>query len=76
MDNSVQDLKMETEPIKKTQIERILEKENLGRQTGTTEAKFSIRLHEIEERISGIDYMTEEIDKPVKENTKSKNLLA
>lgn len=36
MNNTVQDLKMEMEPIKKTQMERILEKENLGRQTRTS----------------------------------------
>ena len=67
---------MEIEPIKKTQVKRIQEKENLGRQTGTGEGNFSIRLNEVEERISGTDYITEETDGPVKENIKSKNFLA
>ena len=37
MNKTVQDLKMEIEAIKKTQTEEILEMENLGQITGTTD---------------------------------------
>ena len=37
MNKTVQDLKMEIEAIKKTQTEEILEMENLGKITGTTD---------------------------------------
>jgi hypothetical protein len=37
MNKTVQDLKVEIEAIKKTQTEEILEMENLGTRTGTTE---------------------------------------
>jgi hypothetical protein len=61
MNKIVQDLKMEIEAIKKTQTEGILEMVNLGKRTGTTEARITNRTQEMEERISGIDDMIEEI---------------
>jgi hypothetical protein len=36
--------------------------ENLGKQTGITEASITSRIQEIEERTSGIEDTTEEID--------------
>ena len=37
MNKTAKDLKIETEAIKKTQTEEILEMENLGKITGTTD---------------------------------------
>ena len=34
--------------------------ENLGKRTGTTDASFTNRIQEMEERFSGIEDMTEE----------------
>ena len=61
---------MKIKTIKKTQTERILEIGNLSKRTSTTN-----RIHEAEERISGIEDMIEKIDPLVKENVKSKNFL-
>ena len=50
----VQDLKIEIEAIKKTYTEGILEMENLGKRTGTTDTSITNRIQEMEERISGL----------------------
>ena len=50
MNKTVQDLKMEIEAIKKTQTEEILEMENLGKITGTTDVSTNW-IKEMEERI-------------------------
>lgn len=47
---TVQDLKMETEIIKKTQTKGNLEMENLDKPTGTTDASIANRIQEMEER--------------------------
>ena len=47
--------------------------ENLGKQTGTTDASITNRIQEMEERISGIEDMLEEINSLVKGNVESKN---
>jgi hypothetical protein len=47
----VQDLKAEREAIKRKQTEEILEMENLGKRTGTTEASTTSRTQEVEERL-------------------------
>ena len=52
IDRIVQDMKME---IKRTQTEGILGVKILRIQTGTTEASFTKRIQEMEERLSGID---------------------
>ena len=67
----MQDLKLEIETIKKTLTEGMLEIENLGKGTGTTDASIMNRIPEMEERISGKKTI-EEIDTSVKENVKSK----
>jgi len=59
---TVQDLKVEIETIKRTQTEGILEMENLGKRTGTTDASIAKRIQEIEERILGVEDTIEEID--------------
>ena len=66
MKQAVQDLKSEIEAIKKTQTEGILDMENLGKWAGTTEISITNRIQEKEERISGAEDTTEEIDSLVK----------
>ena len=71
----IQDLKVEVETIKKTQMEANLEMENLGKRSGITDVSITNRIQEIEERISGGEDMVEDIDTTVKENSKHKKLL-
>jgi hypothetical protein len=71
----IQDLKVEEETIKKTQMVANLEMENLGKRSGFIDVSITNRIHEIEERILGIENMVEEIDTTVKENSKYKKLL-
>ena len=75
MKQAVQDLKSEIEAIKKTQTEGILDMENLGKWAGTTEISITNRIQEKEERISGAEDTTEEIDLLVKGNIKSIKFL-
>jgi hypothetical protein len=44
-----QDLKMEVETIKKTEMKATLKIGNLGKRSGTTEASINNRIQEIEE---------------------------
>ena len=46
--------------------------ENLSQQTGTTDASITNRIQEMEEKISGVENMVEEIDSSVEENVESK----
>ena len=66
---------MEVETIKKTQMELNFEMENLGKRSGITDVSITNRIEKIEERMSGVEYMVEEIDTTVNENSKHKNLL-
>jgi uncharacterized coiled-coil protein SlyX len=67
---------MEIEAIKKTQTGNSGDrKHNMGKRTGMTDASITNRIQELEERISGIEYTIEEVDTPVKENAKTKNVL-
>ena len=68
-------LKMEIEAIKKTQMEGILEMDNLGKQTGTMNARIPNRIWEIKEKISDPEDTIEETDWSVRENVKSKKCL-
>jgi hypothetical protein len=67
---------MDIEAIKKTQTETPVETENLGnlgnfrKRTKSTEATITIRVQEMEERISGTEYMIEEMDILVNKNAK------
>jgi hypothetical protein len=49
--------------------------ENLGKRSGVIDASTTNRIPEIEERISGAEDSTENIDTTVKENAKCKRLL-
>lgn len=70
---TLQDLKIEIEAINKTQTEDILKIKMLGIQTGTREASFTNRTQKVEDRISDIKDMKEEMDTEVKENVKYEN---
>lgn len=65
---------METETVKKTQTERLLEIKNLGLQTESTEAKLSNRV-ERWKRVSDTEDTIEEMEMLNKEYVKSKDFL-
>jgi hypothetical protein len=44
VNKTAQDLKLERETIKKTQMEATLEMENLGKRTGTTDTSITNRI--------------------------------
>jgi prefoldin subunit 5 len=48
---AIQDLKMEVETIKKSQRERTMDLENLGKRSGLIDTSITNRIQEIEERI-------------------------
>jgi hypothetical protein len=75
MNKTVQDLKIEIEAIKKSQMEAILEMENLGKRTGTIDTSSTNRIQKMEERISGIKDTIEEINTSIKKNVKYKKFL-
>ena len=62
----VQDLKVEAETKKKTQMEANLKKEILGKRSEITDISTTNRMPEIAERILGEDNMIEEIYTTVK----------
>ena len=59
MTKTIQVLKREIEATKKTHTMAILEMENLGKRTGTTDASITNTIEEFDESISGIDYTIE-----------------
>jgi predicted nucleic acid-binding Zn-ribbon protein len=71
MNKVIQDLKLEIETVKKSQRERTLELENLGKRSGVIDASITNRIQEIDERISGAEHTIENIDTTIKENLKS-----
>ena len=68
-------LKIETETIKKTQKDTILEMESLKMKSGLTNISITNRLQEMEERISGTKDTIENVDLTVRENAKIKKYL-
>jgi uncharacterized coiled-coil protein SlyX len=60
---------------KKSQREKTLEIENLGKKSEAIEVSITNRIQEIEERISGAEDTIENIGTTVKENAKHKKLL-
>jgi hypothetical protein len=68
MNKTFKDLKMEIEPIKKIQMEVILEMENLGKITGITDTNITNKIQVMEERISGGEDTIEDINTSNKEN--------
>jgi hypothetical protein len=75
LNKTIQDLKREVETIKKTQREKTLEREILGKKSGTIDASISNRIQEIEEKISGAEDSIEIMDITIKENAKCKKIL-
>ena len=73
---TIQELKMEVETIKKWQRVKTLEIENLGKNSGTIDTSITNRIQEIEKRISGAEDTTENIDTTIKENAKGKKILS
>ena len=71
---NTQDLNMEVETIKKSQREKTLQKENLGKRSGTIDASVTNRIQKIEERKSGAEETIENIDTTIKENAKCKKV--
>jgi hypothetical protein len=55
LNKTTQDLKRELDTIKKTQSEATLELQPLGKKSGTIDVSISIRIQEMEERISGAE---------------------
>jgi hypothetical protein len=64
---------MEIETKKKCQRETTLEIENLGKISGAIDANITHRIQKIEERISGAEDSTENIDTTIKENANAKS---
>ena len=72
LNKSIQDIKIEVETIKKTQMQANLEMENLEMRSGIADVSIANRIQEIEERISGVEDTIENIESTVKENSKQK----
>jgi hypothetical protein len=68
INKTAEDLKTVIEEIKETQTEGILEIENLGKRTRTTDASITNRIQEMEDRISGEEDTKDEINTSVNEN--------
>jgi hypothetical protein len=73
LNKAIQDINVEVEKIQKTQMGPNLETENLGKGSGISDVSITNRIQEIEERVSGIEYTVEEIDKIVKTIQNIKN---
>jgi hypothetical protein len=70
LNQTIQDLKMEVETIKKSQRETTLDIEILGKKSGTIDVCINNRIQEMEERISGAKDFIENMDTTIKENAK------
>jgi hypothetical protein len=75
LNKTIKDLKIEVETIRKTQRETTLEIEILGKKSGNIDESISNTIKEMEERISGAEDSTENMDKTIKGNAKCKNIL-
>jgi hypothetical protein len=75
LNKTIQDIKRKVETIKKTHSETTLEKEILGKKSGTIEGSISNRTQEMEERISGAEDSIENMGTTIKENAKCKLIL-
>ena len=68
-----EDLETKIETIKKTQTKGIIEMQNLGKWTGTTDVSITNKEKRWKQRMSGVDDTIGGIDSPVKENVKLVN---
>ena len=71
----MKEVKIEIETIKKLQKETTLEIENSRKKSGVIDASITNKLQKMEDRISGAKDNIENIDKTVKKDAKTKNLL-
>ena len=71
MNKTIQYLKMEVQTIKKSQKETTLGIENLRKRKRVIDASITNRIQEIEDIISGAEDTIENIDRTIKENSKS-----
>jgi hypothetical protein len=76
LNKRLQEIIVEGETIKKTQMETNLEMENLGMRSRITDVSITNRIQEIDERISGVEDTVKEIDITIKENSKHKKKTA
>jgi prefoldin subunit 5 len=67
LNKAIQDLKREVDTIKKTQSEKMLEIQTLGKKSGTIDARITNRVQEMEERISGAEDSIENMGTTLKE---------
>ena len=67
MNKVVQDLKVEVETINKTQMGASIEVGNLEKKSGITDVSIINRIQELEERISGVEDIIEDITTTAKE---------
>ena len=72
MNKTIHDLKVEVLTIKKTQREKTLEIETLGKKSGTIDASISNRIQEMEERILGAEDSIENMETTIKEMQNAK----
>jgi phage shock protein A len=72
LNKAFQDLEVEIETIKKTQMQANLEMENPRMRSGITNISITNRIQEFKERISGLEDTVQEIDLTFKENSKPK----
>jgi hypothetical protein len=75
MNKTILDLKREVDTIKKTQSEATLEKETLGKKSGTIDVSIINRIQEMEERSSDTKDSMENMGTTIKENAKCKKIL-
>ena len=75
LNKTIQDLKLYIKTLKKSQRETTVEIENLGKRLIVIDASIINRIKEIEEKISGAEDTTENMDTIVKENAKCKKFL-
>jgi hypothetical protein len=66
---------MEVETIQKSQRETTVEREFLGKKSGTIDLSISNRIQEMEERTSGAEDSIENMDLTIKGNAKCKKIL-
>ena len=75
MSKTILDLKREVDAIKKTQSEATLEIESLGKKSRTIHQSISIRIQEMEERISGAEDYIENMGTRIQKNAICKKIL-
>jgi hypothetical protein len=75
LNKTIQGLKTEIETIKRSQREKTIEIENLGKRSGVINEGITTRTQKIDERTSGAENTIENTDTTIKENSKCQNLL-